>query len=593
MKTKDKIDLLLKKYNKVTLSNNIKVSRPTLDRYLEGSEPDSRDVKLKIDFLYYKEYGLKDPSDAEMAIIEEQLLENQYLIDPKEEFVFKDYIKKIAFGSYEIEAEGEISEDRFRAIADGGEIERDISRKNFLEMANLYSLTLKIIKDASVGREIEITDETLRQWHYSLMQGIRSDAGEYSSKIRVIENSSVETAHPSEIPSAVIKWAEKSKGIKTLRDIAQSHALLEKIHPFGDGNGRIGRLVVAVQCISAGFVPPLINRENSAVYYAALEATQIGGKTNALTSFFAEAIRSTTAQLPLLPKGVEAAKQVSTGSFLKYGYNHSFMNMAVCKNQNLIEALHDQTTILKLDAVKANQAAINELTLEFAYGSSKMEGSTFSKLDTKKFLEFGVFPDYKYDDEDDEQKEIDKLMALNNNHIIETLLLSTPTLSLDAIIDAHDIIISGIKGQGVVGITNESRMVFTKNGQYLPVVGKNKLEGLLREVVTKANQIEDPFVKSFFLHLNIAHIQPFDDGNKRTARAVANIPLIEAGIVPFSYDEMSRDRYIEVLGQFYEYGDSADRLGGILLKSYEKEIELVKKSIEDNSDTSIDTYNQE
>lgn len=99
-------------------------------------------------------------------------------------------------------------------------------------MVNLYSLTSKVIKDASLGKEIEISEAVMRQWHYALMQGIRSDAGEYSLKIRVIENSSVETTYPSEIPTAIAKWAEKSKGIKTLRDIAQSHALLEKNPPF-------------------------------------------------------------------------------------------------------------------------------------------------------------------------------------------------------------------------------------------------------------------------------------------------------------------------------------------------------------------------
>lgn len=153
------------------------------------------------------------------------------------------------------------------------------------------------------------------------------------------------------------------------------------------------------------------------------------------------------------------------------------------------------------------------MTLEFAYGSSKMEGSTFSKLDTKKFFEFGIFPDYKYDDDDDDQKEIDKHMALNNKHIIEFLLSQKPRISLDTLITAHDMIVSGIKEHGAAGITNDSRMVMTDSGQYLPLVGAKKIAGLLEEVVEKADKIEDPFVKSFFLHLNIAHIQPFDDGS--------------------------------------------------------------------------------
>jgi len=257
------------------------------------------------------------------------------------------------------------------------------------------------------------------------------------------------------------------------------------------------------------------------------------------------------------------------------------MTMAICNNIDILESFYEQSNLLSLNNVKKNPAAMNELTLEFAYGSSKMEGSTFSKLDTKKFLEKGLFPDYKYDDDDEDQKVIDKMMAINNKRVIEKLLDSTPLISLQTIIDVHDIIVESIKGQGGLGISNDSRMVYTNNGQYLPVIGNKKIESLLEDVIEKANEIHNPFVKSFFLHLNIAHIQPFDDGNKRTARAVANIPLIAAGIVPFSYDAIRRDSYINQISHFYEFGDSVERFAGAILRSYEKEIEQIKRVIEE------------
>lgn len=591
MTTKERLELLLRNNSKLLLSSELKISRPTLDKYLTGIEPEKHEVKMRIDFLYYKNFVLEDISDGEILKLQNNLLENQYLIDPREEFVFKDYVKKMAFGSYELETTSEVSESSFRMIADGGDIEKDIGRKKFLEMVNLYSLTLRILKDVSMGRDITINEAVVREWHYALMQGVRADAGEYSTKMRIIENSSIETTHPLQIYSEMNKWAKKSAGIKNLSDIAQSHALFEKIHPFGDGNGRIGRLIMAVQCIKAGFVPPLINKDNASLYYASLEATQSGKKINAMAAFLAKSIEATAKSLPLLPKGLKMAKERASG-FLKYGYNSAFIELAKISSPDIIEAFYTYSMGVSLNTLKSNAKAINELTLEFAFGSSRIEGSTFNKLDTKKFLEMGYFPDYKYDEDDEDQKEIDKQMAINNKKVFEEVLLSTPKLTVETICKLHDIIVSNIKGQDSKGITNEARSVNTQEGLYIPLVGKDKIEKTLESILNMASEIKEPFAKSFFLHLNIAYLQPFDDGNKRTARAVANIPLVEANIVPFTYDNILKDKYNDIIGSFYESGDSVDKMATLVLKSYEKQIETMKYLTEAESiDTAIAELN--
>jgi fido (protein-threonine AMPylation protein) len=55
--------------------------------------------------------------------------------------------------------------------------------------------------------------------------------------------------------------------IQNLSDIAQAHYHFEMIHPFSDGNGRIGRLIVLAQCLQIGIKPPTVNNSNKALYY--------------------------------------------------------------------------------------------------------------------------------------------------------------------------------------------------------------------------------------------------------------------------------------------------------------------------------------
>jgi Fic family protein len=54
--------------------------------------------------------------------------------------------------------------------------------------------------------------------------------------------------------------------INSLTDIAKFHSHFNLIYPFSDGNGRIGRRIILMQCLRLGFVPPLINAQKHAQY---------------------------------------------------------------------------------------------------------------------------------------------------------------------------------------------------------------------------------------------------------------------------------------------------------------------------------------
>jgi Fic family protein len=72
----------------------------------------------------------------------------------------------------------------------------------------------------------------------------------------------------------------------SLEDIAEFHILFERIHPFADGNGRVGRLIMAFQAIQNNIVPPLIENEHRSEYLKAIN------DKNELLKFIDESIQN-------------------------------------------------------------------------------------------------------------------------------------------------------------------------------------------------------------------------------------------------------------------------------------------------------------
>jgi len=73
--------------------------------------------------------------------------------------------------------------------------------------------------------------------------------------------------------------------------LAKTHAEFEAIHPFSDGNGRTGRLLMLAQALRAGLVPPLIVKERRYAYYKYLEAAQTKQNFKPLELFLAQSIQ--------------------------------------------------------------------------------------------------------------------------------------------------------------------------------------------------------------------------------------------------------------------------------------------------------------
>jgi len=138
-----------------------------------------------------------------------------------------------------------------------------------------------------------ITEDFIKHLHKLLKNGLPLDdedddiiIGDYKKYPN--EVGQIQTVHPREVHSYMAELVldfEKRERID-LYDVAEFHARFEKIHPFYDGNGRVGRLLALKMCLANDIVPFFINDENKMFYYMGLKEWQIDNKRSRLLDVF-------------------------------------------------------------------------------------------------------------------------------------------------------------------------------------------------------------------------------------------------------------------------------------------------------------------
>ena len=107
----------------------------------------------------------------------------------------------------------------------------------------------------------------------------------------------------------------------------------------------------------------------------------------------------------------------------------------------------------------------------------------------------------------------------------------------------------------------------------MPTQVPSLLEEMLESVVEKARLIKNPIEAAFFLWVNLAYLQPFEDGNKRTSRLAANIPLMLYNCAPLSFLDVDVHDYAWAMLGVYEFRDvslAADLFGWAYRRSLKK-----------------------
>ena len=137
-----------------------------------------------------------------------------------------------------------------------------------------------------------LTEEYKKKLHHILKNGLMTDnnseavIGDYKKYANIVGET--ETAKPEDVHKFMTLLLEKYNNLKNidLYDIAQFHSEFEKIHPFYDGNGRVGRLIILKMCLENNIVPFYINEQNKIFYYMGLKEWQLSGRPDRLLDVF-------------------------------------------------------------------------------------------------------------------------------------------------------------------------------------------------------------------------------------------------------------------------------------------------------------------
>lgn len=142
-----------------------------------------------------------------------------------------------------------------------------------IETANHFRCIDMIIDSAKSA----LTEKYIKELHFILKNGTSDSrldwfaVGDY--KKRANEVGGMPTAMPSEVSSQMkeLIHSYKEKEEKTLEDILEFHVNFERIHPFQDGNGRVGRLIIFKECLKHDIVPFIIEDDIKMFYYRGLK----------------------------------------------------------------------------------------------------------------------------------------------------------------------------------------------------------------------------------------------------------------------------------------------------------------------------------
>lgn len=185
---------------------------------------------------------------------------------------------------------------------------------------------------------------------------------------------------------------------------------------------------------------------------------------------------------------------------------------------------------------------LERFTIEFSWKSSQIEGNTYSLLETEELI--------KNKKEAQGHSKEEAIMILNHKSAFDTILENRSTFQHISELDIRSIHKELVKDLDITPNIREYGVGITGTA-YKPLDTKWQLEEALHEVIDQVKLLSIPEQSLVFL-LMISYIQPFADGNKRTARMVSNAILLANGYYPLSYRSVDEVDFKKALILFYE-----------------------------------------
>lgn len=192
----------------------------------------------------------------------------------------------LAYNSNKIEG-STLTEEQTAALFDNGILPKsdDYYRAKDVEEMNGHFLMFNKMLDTI---EESLSQDLIKAFHYELKSGVFEDRangyaiGEYKKRPNIV--GTYETVKPENVPKEMenlLKWYSTQN--KTIEALAEFHARYEQIHPFQDGNGRTGRIILFRECLKNNIVPVIIEDKNRMEYIDALRDYREEGNISRMT----------------------------------------------------------------------------------------------------------------------------------------------------------------------------------------------------------------------------------------------------------------------------------------------------------------------
>lgn len=258
---------------------------------------------------------------------------------------------------------------------------------------------------------------------------------------------------------------------------------------------------------------------------------------------------------PLSETGTEIQEYVSqpVGARKPVGYDRSFLD-SYRPNETFYLSEEERRRLQETGRSDSTEQPVgtharkilDRLLIDLSWNSSRLEGNTYSLLETSHLLELG--------EEAEGKQQSETQMILNHKDAIQFLVDAVEGTNFNryTLLNLHALLANSLlPDPGAEGRLRHAS-VGIGGSVFHPLEIPQLIEEYFDRILATASAIHDPFERSFFAMVQLPYLQPFDDVNKRVSRLAANIPLIQENLSPLSFDDVPKQLYTEALLGVYE-----------------------------------------
>ena len=188
----------------------------------------------------------------------------------------------------------------------------------------------------------------------------------------------------------------------------------------------------------------------------------------------------------------------------------------------------------------------NRLLIDLSWNSSRLEGNTYSLLETERLLELGETAEGK--------DALEAQMILNHKAAIELLVEQVEEVGFNryTILNLHALLSDNLLGNPQACGRLRAIAVGISGTVYHPLEVPQLIDECFQQILDTVAVITDPFEQAFFAMVHLPYLQPFEDVNKRVSRLAVNLPLIRLNLCPLSFVDVPERAYIDGILGVYE-----------------------------------------